>query len=182
MLVSRWDLSRGHLNFAYARNVLLADGNLLRTRRHLIVNNQFNECDEILAYERLYATKQLLFPWNASRLVLRWTVFDGLPPSKFESHIEMSLRNLALLRTAAGIEAFYLVGGFKGFSKENRRRGERAPTPAIPPVHRLQKRAYIKPVYIYGVGHRAQQYNNLAAADTRSHDVAFPPSRYTPPE
>ncbi|KYM88858.1 hypothetical protein ALC53_02623 [Atta colombica] len=54
ILISRWDLSRGHLNFAYARNVLLADRNLLRTRRHLIINNQFNECDEILAYERPY--------------------------------------------------------------------------------------------------------------------------------
>lgn len=36
---------------------------------------------------------------------------------------------------------------------------------------RPKERAYIKPAYIYGVGHRAQQYDNLAAADTGSHDV-----------
>lgn len=47
-------------------------------------------------------------------------------------------------------------------------------------MHQLKERAYIKVVYIYGVDHCVQQYDNLAATDTRSHDIAFPPSRYAP--
>ncbi|KYN13262.1 hypothetical protein ALC57_14558 [Trachymyrmex cornetzi] len=83
MLVSRWDLSRGHLNFAYARNVLLSTSVLVLDIGYTVLINAKWWLDRL-------ATKQLLLPWNASQLVLRWTV----PPSKFESHTEMNLRNV----------------------------------------------------------------------------------------